>query len=308
MTTLILTSTEKQRDKILASMSEKTRTLAIEGGEKLKRLHSAGVLLFYELGERINDICTDETLDESTEVTKLAQYWGIDNTNKLYEMRNAALTFTKEFLVQQIREPLSNGQTLTFEHFKALRRVSSEKDRASLLKQTRKLGWTANELAAEIRGKGITTTKRTGGRNPAIPATVIQIVQKGYSQTQQLGRYLDAVAEPLVDHFNELPADKADDALVSKIDETVEQLEETRGRIDSFLSALTEGKTRVRSIIENTEAVSSDEDEGPVEDSFDDLMPLETLRERSAEDISAHTVADTSATKKRGKPRRSSKS
>ena len=298
MTTLVLASTEKQRQKILESMSDKTRALAIEGGEKLKRLHSAGVLLFYELGERINDICTDETLDESTEVTKLAQYWGIDNTNRLYEMRNSALTFTKEFLDAQISEPLSNGRTLTFEHFKALRRVASEKERAALLKQTRKLGWTSNELAAEIRGKGITTTKRTGGRNPAVPATVIQIVQKGYSQTQQLGRYLDAVADPLVDHFNELPADKADDALVSKIDETVEQLQETRGRIDSFLTALTEGKTRVRSIIENTEAVISGEVVESADEDFEETVGA----------IFNEDPAPAAATPaKRGRPRRSSK-
>lgn len=290
MTTLTLATTEKQRKKILDSMSEKTRVLALEGEKKLMRLKSAGVLLFYEFGEGINEICRDETLDEATEITKLAQYWGIENTNKLYEMRNAALDFTKDYLVQQISEPLSNGKTLTFEHFKALRRVASDKERATLLKQTRKHGWSAQELASEIRGKGITATKRTGGRNPSIPATVIQIVQKGYTQTQQLSRYLDAVATPLMDHFNEMPADTADDALISKIDETVDQLKETRERIDTFLTSLDEGKNRVRSIIENTEAMSTEED-------FQD-----TVEAIFNEDV------ETEASKKRGRPRRASKS
>jgi hypothetical protein len=254
MTTLILASTEKERQKILDSMSEKTRVLAVEGFERLRKLQATGVLIYHQLGTSIQEICNDETLDEVTEITKLAQYWGIDNTTKLYEMRNAALCFTREFLEEQLAHPLVNGQKLTFEHFKALRRVSDEKERDVLLTQTRKLSWTANELSAEIRGTGATTTKRSGGRNPVVPVTVAQMVQKGFSQGQQLNRYLNAAVDPLLNGFLELSADKADPALVAKIAEATSQLEDVNQRITSFLEVLGHGKLRVIEIMGNTEA------------------------------------------------------
>ena len=144
MTTLVLASTEKDRESVLASMEEKTRVLAVEGEKNLRRLHSAGLLLYHELGELINDIATDETIDGKGEITKLAQYWGIDNTNKLYEWRNTALAFDREFLSEQAQRPLPNGKEITFEHFKALGRVGNEKKRASYLKKTRKESWSAN--------------------------------------------------------------------------------------------------------------------------------------------------------------------
>jgi len=125
MTNLVLTSTDKDREDVLASMEEKTRELAIQGGEKLVKIHAAGILLYYELGEMINEIAADETVDGDGEITKLAQYWGITNTNKLYEWRNVALNFDKAFLAEQARELLPNGREITFEHFKALRKVES---------------------------------------------------------------------------------------------------------------------------------------------------------------------------------------
>ena len=253
MTILILATTEKARENILKSMEEKTRHLAVEGGSKLKNLHTAGILLYYELGEMINDIATDETIDSDGEITKLAQYWGIDNTNKLYEWRNTAMTFDKAFLAEQAREPLPNGREITVEHFKALRRVEDVSTREKLLKKVRKESWSANELASEIRAAGSVKTKRQGGRNPSIPTTAASMVQKCFTQAQQLQRYLDAVLDAVGQKFEELPTDEATAKLVETIDNTSAVLNTVSANIAAFHESLDVARERVVLIIDNTE-------------------------------------------------------
>lgn len=296
MTTLVLASTDKAREDILNSMEDKTRHLAVEGGHKLKSLHTAGILLYYELGEMINDISIDETIDGKGEITKLAQYWGIDNTNKLYEWRNTAMTFDKSFLAEQAREPLPNGRELTFEHFKALRKVEDEKTRTKLLSKVRKGSWSANELASEIRAAGSVKTKRQGGRNPSIPTTAASVVQKCFSQAQQLHRYLDAVLDTVDQKFEELPADEATEKLVDTIDNTVAVLDNVMANIVDFHSSLGTARNRVVTIITNTEGITpSEADDETSSDVFD------------VEAIFSEVVSDEASTevlkKKRGRPK-----
>jgi hypothetical protein len=320
MTTLVLASTDKAREDILGSMEEKTRHLAVEGGNKLKNLHTAGILLYYELGEMINDISTDETIDGKGEITKLAQYWGIDNTNKLYEWRNTAMTFDKAFLAEQAREPLPNGRELTFEHFKALRKVEDEKSRTKLLKKVRKGSWSANELASEIRAAGSVKTKRQGGRNPSIPTTAASVVQKCFAQAQQLQRYLDAVLDAVDQKFEELPADEATEKLVETIDNTVVVLDNVMANIVDFHSSLGTARNRVVTIITNTEGnIVQQSDTGDITsgDVFDvEAIFSEAVREEreamaapsdgdeSVESLREKSVASVQGMpKKRGRPK-----
>ena len=305
-TTLVLASTEKAREAILASMEEKTRLLAVEGGEKLKKLHAAGILLFYDLGQLIHEVSTDETIDGEGEITKLAQYWGIDNTNKLYEWKNTALTFTREFLAEQAREPLPNGKELTFEHFKALRKIADEKKRDSYLKKARKESWSANELVAEIRATGSVKTKRQGGRNPAIPSSAAGIVKKCHSLSQQLYRYLNAVGDEAEDRFKELPADEASDKLLEGMTNAIDMLNDVINEVVSFDTVLKVGRERVNTILTGTQAAEVEEVtdnvfDAIIEDNRTDVMegPQATI-----EDLRERTVASVStAAKKRGRPK-----
>jgi transposase-like protein len=298
-------------------MEEKTRELAIQGREKLVKIHAAGILLYYELGEVINDIAADETIDGKGEITKLAQYWGIENTNKLYEWRNVALNFDKAFLAEQARELLPNGREITFEHFKVLRLVESESTRAKLLKRVRKESWSANELAAEIRATGSVKTKREGGRNPSIPSSTAAIVKKCYTLSQSLYRYLDTVGKEAENRFEELPADEATEKLVEGMGAATAMLDMLRSRMAYFDAVLKVGVARVNAIVANTEAAEAVADasvviEGKISEEVeeersrmfdtdalvDDIATVdvaEVLREKS--------VASVVAPKKRGRPK-----
>jgi|TARA_R110000765_G_scaffold75446_3_gene147912 hypothetical protein len=257
LSTTGLAATEKDREDLLASMEEKTRSLAIQGGNKLKKLQAVGTLLYYDLGTLINDILSDETMDGKGEVTKLASYWGIDNVNKLCEWRNTALTFDRDYVLEQAELPLPNGKDLTFEHFKALRRIEDDTQRESLLARTREESWSAQELATEIRGSVQTSVVRKGGRNPSVPSTLTSVVQKSYTSSQQLLRYLDALDDDVLSRFEELPANEATDKFLENIDNTLVVLDSTAAAVADFREALGAGRARVASIMTNTAEAES---------------------------------------------------
>ena len=305
MTTLILASSEKAREQILASMEEQTRTVATHGAEKLQQLQHAGIMLYYQLGELINTLSKDETIDGEGEITKLAQYWGIDNTNKLYEWRNTALTFDKEFLMEQASQALPNGKEITFEHFKALRRVKDEKTRNSLLKKVRKESWSAQELALEIRGGGRTNAAGQG-RNPSIPSSTAALVKKCYTFSQQLYRYMDAIGDEASNRFEELPADEATIKLIDGLTDAIDMLSDLQPQISEFAAVLKTGRERVNTIIRGTEAAEVESDTDNVLDDIIEGNRIDVMEspQSSVEDLRERTVASVAtAAKKRGRPK-----
>lgn len=306
MTTLILASSEKAREQILASMEEQTRTVAEHGAQKLQQLQHAGIMLYYQLGELIDQLSKDETIDGEGEITKLAQYWGIDNTNKLYEWRNTALTFDKEFLTEQASQPLPNGREITFEHFKALRRVKDEKTRNSFLKKVRKESWSAQQLALEIRAGGRTNAAGQG-RNPSIPSSTAALVKKCYTLSQQLYRYMDTVSDEAENRFEELPADEATVKFLDGLTDAIDMMSDLQPQISQFAAVLKTGRERVNTIIRGTEAAEESEAtttdnvlDAIIEDNRFDVMESP---QASIAELRERTVAATSvAAKKRGRP------
>tara|TARA_B100000745_G_scaffold274947_2_gene204177 strand:- start:4019 stop:4972 length:954 start_codon:yes stop_codon:yes gene_type:complete len=264
----VVTIEDSGRGELLSSMHKETAKVAKYGYQKLSRFANAGVLLCIELGCQIDRLTDNEAVaDDAVEVTKLAAYWGITNTNQLYEWRNTAAVFCKttdeetgeivydqSFISDQTQDPLVNGKCLQFEHFKHLGRVSSSRKRTTLLNQTRKNGWSSNDLANEIKGSvADTSNKRSaGGRKPVIPGTVFQFVQKAYTQTLKLDNFLIASEPAVLDKFEEVSTDKADDKFIEKIDSTIGGLEHLQKTIQRNIDILLDGRDRVVTVIENT--------------------------------------------------------
>ena len=170
------------------------------------------------------------------------------------------------------------------------------------------------ELAAEIRGTGATTIKRRGGRKPAIPGSASSIVQKCFSQAQQLYNYLDAVSGETLGRFEELPADEATEKFLEKIDSTVGMLEDTVVRIGEFHEDLKAGRIRVHTIIMNTQAADAEivepKKQGPPTSVEEAAVIVEANRrdimespQSSVEDLRERTMSSTVAPPKRGRPK-----
>jgi len=278
MNTSLTKAGEVQRQEMLEAMHPVTAQVAMDGAEKLTRFRNAGVLLMMEFGNQIDSITNNETIEDGEgEITKLAAYWGQENTNRLYEWRNTAAAFCKttddegnivydkSIVLEMLKQPLNNGNQLEFEHFKHLGRIANSKTRKALLTQVRKNSWSANGLAKQIKGESAETKNtRSGGRKPQKPDTVHQHVQKVHSLGQQVNNYLYETAHEadgsfIGDLFESAPTDKLKENFVDKLDDTIELLNNLHNTIGSHVDLLIDGRDHVEKVIKNTLEAAKDE-------------------------------------------------
>lgn len=231
--------TVQNRNVLFERMDQITKQVAMAGIEKMQKGSKADLLVRYDVGELINKIfaaahLTDEQKDD--EMTKLALYWG-QPIPSLYDLRNVATSFTRQFLAEQVEEALGNGTYLTWSHFRELQKVKESK-RLSVLKKVRQISLSAKELALELQGRGENQHNRSGGRSPVVPKTPIAMLQKLFTTVQQADNYLLAVQEPLDALFaQDEPVDaKFIENIVTtleRVDMTIENLQKTKEQLSA---------------------------------------------------------------------------
>jgi hypothetical protein len=289
--------TVQQREIIFEDMDAVTQEAAQLGLGKIKTGAAVNVLVAYDLGAIVDTVYEAEHLDDKQkkdEITKLSAYWNQPNLNRqtLYDLRNVSATFDREFVKAQVEERMSNGNYLTWSHFKELQKIGGEKRQLSTLKKIRQHCWSANELALELQGKKQAEVKRSGGRKPTLPKTPNGMLQKLFTSIQQTDNYVSAITEPVQSLFMEMPAEDYDEQFVENIDNTLARMEEATTHLNEMREALNQVKTRA-----NTVRSSSESDAAQyavaAKKSTDDLL------EGEVEHIAVPT------TKKRGRPRRS---
>ena len=150
--------TVQERELVFEEMSEVTQQAATEGMKKLKAGVQVSVLIPYDLGTIINTVLEAEHLNDSQkkdELRKLAVYWNQPNMTltTLYDLRNVAISFDRDFINAQVQEPMVNGNYITWSHFKELQKIGNETKQLTILNKVRQQSWSSNELAFELQGK-----------------------------------------------------------------------------------------------------------------------------------------------------------
>lgn len=241
--------TVKQRSALFEDMADVTKTVATEGFEKMQKGYKADLLVRHALGELINKIFNSKDLDEAAakeEVNKLAQYWG-QSYLSLYDLRNVALAFTREFLAEEVQKSMSNGNYLTWTHFKELQKVKESK-RIAVLNKVRQNSWSANELALELRGSGSVQNSKSGGRNPTVPKTPIGMLQKIFATVQHADNYLTVIQEP----FNAMQTNVDEESIDLRF---IENLETTLSKLDSTIENCQKTMTSLLSLKDKADKV-----------------------------------------------------
>jgi hypothetical protein len=254
--------TVKARELIFEDMDVVTQAAAIAGVDKMRAGFQVALLIQYDLGSIVNKIFAAEHLNDTQqkqEVKKLAAYWNQPNLGPttLYDLRNVAAAFDRNFIKEQAEERLSTGGYLTWSHFKELQKLSSEKRQLSTLKQIRRHSWSANELALELQGKKEADVKRSGGRKPVLPKTPNAMLQKLFASIQQSDNYVQAVCEPLEGIFLEMPASDVDEQFIDNIDNTLERMGEAAQHIKDAKGKLMRVRTRSWSMLEKADAAAT---------------------------------------------------
>lgn len=295
--------TVASRDELLEDMAEVTRNAAIEGGKKLQAGHQVAVMISYDLGTIINSVYNAEELDDSRkrqEIKKLAAYWNQPNLGPttLYDLRNVAIAFTRDFVKAQIDEKMTDGGCLTWSHFKELQKTNSEKRQLALLKQIRKNCWSANELAMELQGKKEAEIKRGGGRPPTLPKTPNAMLQKLFSSVQLTDNYLSAVSDPLDGIFMEMSPDDVDSIFLDNIDAALVRMGEAQQHLKDTAVKLKKVRVRTVTVLKNQASSAS----AKADTKATALIAAKQSVEATAKPMSSTKSEDVKS--KRGRPRR----
>jgi len=245
--------TRKERDEILNEMTPVAQEAAIQGANRLCTGFQVMLLTQYDIGMLVNTVYEDEELNETQrrqEIKRLAAYWNHSNlqASTLYDLRNVAAAFDREFIKEQSAEPLSNGNFLTWSHFKELQKLQPNRQLA-VLKKVRQHAWSANELALEIQGKRESKVSRQGGRKPTLPKTPNGMLQKLFTTVQQTDNYVTAIDEPLGGAFLEIAPDECDEDFLRRVEDTLTRMEETGQHIQSASSKLKKVRDRAQKVI-----------------------------------------------------------
>lgn len=256
--------TVQEREVIFEDMDKVTQEAAMEGAKKMQAGYQVALLIQYDLGTIVNRVYEAEHLNETQrkqEIKKLSAYWNQPNLGPttLYDLRNVAAAFDREFLVEQSKEKMTNGGYLTWSHFKELQKVNNEKRQLSILKKIRQHSWSANELALELQGKKESEVKRSGGRKPTLPKTPNGMLQKLFTSIQQTDNYVTAVSEPLEGIFLEMPASEVDDQFVENIDNTLERMGEAAQHLKDTEKKLKKVRTRAVNVLQKSGSADASE-------------------------------------------------
>jgi len=254
----------KQREVIFDDMDAVTQDVALEGQRTFVQGMQVAAVLAWDIGALVDQVYSAEHFNEAQrkrEVKKLAAYWNQPEMNptKLYDLRNVAVTFDREFLQSQVEEPMSNGGYLSWSHFKELQKVGNEKRQLTILKKVRKNSWSANELALELTSKGESAIKRSGGRKPTLPKTPNAMLQKLYNTVGQSNNYISALADPLQGVFLEMSAEEVDEQFLESIDETLERIKDTSAQMKTAAARLKKVRQRTVSVLKNAEGSQPEE-------------------------------------------------
>ena len=245
---------QEDREAIFSEMDPTTQAIALEVGKKLQVGFQVALLVQHDIGTSVLNLLNQEHLNEAqkkTEIRKLAAYWNLPTLTPatIYDLSNVSAAFTRDFVKAQVEEKMSNGGYLTWNHFKELQKVGSEKRQLALLKQVRRECLSANELALELQGNKEAEVKRSGGRKPKLPRTPVAMLQKIYTTIQLADNYLEAVSEPLDGMFMEMPPQDVSEQFVSNIKNTMERIGKTKNQLISTMEKLSKVLERSQGVL-----------------------------------------------------------
>lgn len=251
--------TVKAREIIFQEMDPVTQAAAREGLQKVESGRKIAVLVSYDLGTIVNSVLEATHLNETQqrqELKKLAAYWNQPELGPttLYDLRNVAISFDREFVKSQVESPMANGQYLSWGHFRELQKMPTDtpagvKAQMARLKQIRHHCMTVNELELEGQGRRDSEIKRMGGRKPSLPKTPTAMLQKIYTTVQLTDNYLQAMSEPLGGIFLEMPPQDVDAQFVANIDSTLARMAEAQQHILETSQQLQKVRTRAQSVL-----------------------------------------------------------
>ncbi len=267
-----MTPYEKKRLALLEEMTPKCQSVAKDFDKKIATAAKGLVMIRYDMGSRLSEVIKKEAEYGSNAVNLLADYLNLPGgATTMYALRNFAEEFAREFVQQQVMEPMVNGRPLETGHFLLILRVKEEKDQIKLFNQVRRECLSVNSLESEIRAKYEQSNTRSGGRKPQKPSSPAAGLQKLFSTAQKLDNFLGISEESIFEPLEEIAPEEINEQLFQKFEKAAEQLESLAIDTATTIYRMSTVRDRLRSVVTSREAAAAAkaaaEDDAEVSDS-----------------------------------------
>lgn len=232
-----LVAYQREREKLLATMTDATREVAIACDKKLAAARRGNIMTLYYIGSRLVD-ALDETKQGqygSDAVKKLNTFLKDSlggNENLLYGLRRVAQVFDEAFVKEHSEKPIGKGGELTIQHLINLTAIESPEDRARTFEEVVAHGLSAEQIALRLRsGELKPRNTRQGGRKVSPPLSLLSGLEKLRAEATKVGNYLDMCDKHVFGKIAKMAVGDFTDALVAKLRADKEELTGLRGKL-----------------------------------------------------------------------------
>jgi hypothetical protein len=222
---------DKKRLTLLSKMPTQLREVAEDFSNRLARGNLGLVVILYDMGERLKEVTAKEAEYGSGAMKMLADFLGFDEkkgVTTLYNWRNFATEFTKEFVKEWTVKPMRDGRFLDLAHWLQLMKIKDKTDQVKMLNRVISHSLSANDLEKEIKA-GMVKSKhsRQGGRKPGRPTSPIAGLQSAFQIGQKFNNYVPVVEKNILDVIDEMSPDDISDNLLENLNKARTEVAET---------------------------------------------------------------------------------
>lgn len=249
--------TASDREAIMASMTPATKKVAKQIDLLRAKSFQIELLIKYDIGKAIGEILTevqaaDTDVSMLREIKLLADYFG-ETMSSIYDHRNIAATFKKDFIEKNLERALPDGRRLTWSHLREIQKIQDKDQRKLAWNQIFSEGLSSKQLANRSKSEGTSSTGRKGGsgRNVKMPKKPNEIVQRTLSTIKTATKFLTALEGPMSDSGKLMKISKKDCT-----PRYVQKLEETAISIKTIKALLAETAARFLEVQRHASQVS----------------------------------------------------
>ncbi len=228
---------EKARQKLLAEMTEPTQQIAQECDTMLDKGNRGITRTFYNIGARMVEALDEAKQGEygSNAAKQLASYISYfeGDTNKLYNLRQVAITFDEAFVNEYSEKKIGKGEHMSIEHWVQLSRIAKPAERQKMLDAVVTHGLSAAEVARRIRSGEVQAKNiRGGGRRVAPPSSLLSGLEKLRADSLKVTNYLKMCDKHVFGKIASMAVADFSDTLVAKLEADKAELATLRTKLD----------------------------------------------------------------------------
>jgi hypothetical protein len=144
-------SPQSRRNRVYREMDPNLRKTAAIVHARLRRANLRDLLTRHSIGRIVKEICLHPEIFGQNAGQELADFLGIPGGGAtLVGMENFSDEYTEDFIIEQAREPMANGDFVSYAHFRELMRIKDRNVQRQFVNRVREEGLTLYQLRREI--------------------------------------------------------------------------------------------------------------------------------------------------------------